>query len=208
MAQLAPVARPIGIFDRFMAHKTETLVLKERIMSMSGDSFDVRTAGGPPLLKIQGHVMSLSGRKTVSDMEGTHLFDIVKEHFCVHPTYTAEDPQGRKILQVKSSFKRAYTDARGPRRRLTRAAVMGSKATAEFRSRDGRSETLAMRGNWNTTSADIVCRSTGATAARIERRLWTAGNMFGGRQTYALVVAPGVDMALMVALCVALDESH
>lgn len=86
--------------------------------------------------------------------------------------------------------------------------VIGSKATAEFQSRDGHSETLTMSGNWRDTSADIVCEKTGAVAARIDRKLLNAREIFGGQQTYALVVAPGVDMALMVALCIALDEKN
>jgi uncharacterized protein YxjI len=85
--------------------------------------------------------------------------------------------------------------------------VIGSKATAEFTSFNGRAETLTMKGNWLDTTANIVCERTGATVARIDRKLLNAREFFGN-QTYALVVAPGVDMALMVALCVALDEKN
>lgn len=65
-----------------------------------------------------------------------------------------------------------------------------------------------MKGNWLDTSADIVCERTGVTVARIDRKLLKAREFFTSNQTYALVVAPGVDMALMVALCVALDEKN
>ncbi|UNI24551.1 hypothetical protein JDV02_010286 [Purpureocillium takamizusanense] len=191
MAQLAPVQRQLGVFDKFIAQNTETLVLKEKVLSLSGDSFDISLANGQPIFKIQGRHMSISGRKTVTDMQGNHLFDIVKEHMHIHSTYAAEDPQGNKILQVKSSFK-----------------LIGSKATAEFQSRDGQWQTLTMSGNWRDTRADIVCKNTGAVVARIDRQLLNARQLFGGQQTYALIVAPGVDMALMVALCVALDEKN
>ncbi|KAG6005984.1 hypothetical protein E4U21_007477 [Claviceps maximensis] len=65
-----------------------------------------------------------------------------------------------------------------------------------------------MTGNWLDSSAEIQCERTGATVARIDRKLLNARDFFGNQQTYALVVAPGVDMALMVALCVALDEKN
>lgn len=65
-----------------------------------------------------------------------------------------------------------------------------------------------MSGNWLDTSANIICEKTGATLARIDRKLLNARELLGGQQTYALVVAPGVDMAIMVALCVALDEKN
>lgn len=86
--------------------------------------------------------------------------------------------------------------------------VVGSKATVTFLSRDGHAETLTMSGNWRDTSADIVCESSGAVVARIDRKLLNKRELFGGQQTYALIVAPGVDMALMVAACIALDEKN
>lgn len=65
-----------------------------------------------------------------------------------------------------------------------------------------------MNGAWAGTAADIVDQKTGAVVARIDRRMFNKREIFGGQQTYALIVAPGVDMALMVAACVALDEKN
>ncbi|PHH61475.1 hypothetical protein CDD81_322 [Ophiocordyceps australis] len=192
MVQLPPVQRPIGVFDDFIAKNTETLVIKEKFWSLSGDSFDIKLANGTSIFKVHGKHLTIGGRKTVSDMSGRHLFDIVKEHLHVHETYVIEDPQGKKILEIKNALFK----------------LLGSKATAEFTSRNGETETLTMSGNWIDTSADIVCKSTGATAARIDRKLLNARELFGSQQTYALVVAPGVDMALMAAMCIALDEKN
>jgi len=77
-------------------------------MSLTGDSFDIKMQNGQPIFKIQGKVMSISGRKSVYDMGGNHLFDIVKEHLHIHATYAAVDPSGRKLLEVKSSFARKF----------------------------------------------------------------------------------------------------
>lgn len=106
MAQLQPVRNQIGVFPNFVARTTETLVLREKVMSLSGDSFDITNAAGQKFMKIQGKHMTLSGRKSVYDMNNNHLYDLVKGHFHIHSTYTAEDPQGKKILEIKSSFKR------------------------------------------------------------------------------------------------------
>jgi uncharacterized protein YxjI len=108
MAQLQPVPRPLGVFDQFIARNTETLILKEKVFSLTGDSFDVQTANGQSILKLQGRKMTISGRKSLSDMQGNHLFDIVQERLHIHTTYVAEDPKGNKILTVKSSFRRIY----------------------------------------------------------------------------------------------------
>ncbi|KAG5927772.1 hypothetical protein E4U42_001819 [Claviceps africana] len=125
MAELPQVARPIGIYQDLVAKTTETLILTEKILSLSRDSFNVTNVHGTPFMTIKCRYMSASGQ-----------------------------------------------------------------------------ETLVMTGNWGTTSADIQCERTGATVARISRAL----ELLVNRQSYTLVVAPGVDMALMVALCVALDE--
>lgn len=104
--QLQPAPRQVGIFDSFIARQTETLVLREKVMSLTGDSFEIKMANGQPILRVEGKVMSISGRKSVYDMSNNHLFDIVKEHLHIHSTFAIENPQKQKIMEVKSSFKR------------------------------------------------------------------------------------------------------
>ncbi|KAL4729144.1 hypothetical protein ACLX1H_003554 [Fusarium chlamydosporum] len=198
--QLQAAPRQVGVFKNLMAAQTETLVLKEKVMSLTGDSFDIKLANGQPILKVEGKVMSISGRKKVFDMQGNHLFSIVKELLHIHATYAVEDPQGVKIMEVKSSFKRKspyFTDC-----------IMGSKATATFTSSDGTAEILEMKGNWFDYAADIFDKSTNTVIARIDRKLLSGRDMIFGQQTYALMVAPGVDMALMAALCICMDEKN
>ncbi|KAF4446997.1 DUF567-domain-containing protein [Fusarium austroafricanum] len=189
--QLQPAPHHVGVFKSFIANQTETLVLKEKVMSLTGDSFDIKLANGQPILKVEGKVMSISGRKKVFDMNGNHLFSIVKEHFHIHTTFAVEDPQGVKLMEVKSSFK-----------------LIGSKATATFNSSDGTAEVLEMQGSWLDYSADIFDKTTNTVVARIDRKVLSGRDIFFGQQTYALIVAPGVDMALMAALCICMDEKN
>ena len=108
MAFLAPVPQPVGVFQQFIAQQPETLVLKEKVMSLSGDSFSIKLQNGTPLFQVEGKVMSISGRKIVKDMQGNHLFDIVKEHLHIHATYAVMSPDNKKIMEVKSKFSREY----------------------------------------------------------------------------------------------------
>ncbi|KAH6980950.1 tubby C-terminal-like domain-containing protein [Ilyonectria robusta] len=189
--QLPPAPREMAVFDNLIARQTETLILREKVMSLTGDSFEIKLASGQPILKVQGKVMSISGRKSIFDMAGTHLFDIVKEHLHIHTTFAIETPTGQKIMEVKSGFK-----------------LLGSKATATFTSSKGTAETLTMKGNWVDYSAEIHDQASNALVARIDRKVLSGRDLLFGQQTYALTVAPNMDMALMAALCICMDEKN
>lgn len=105
---LDPVAEPIAIFDQYVAKEPQTIVLKEKVLSVSGDSFDIKLANGEPFLKVQGAWVSFSGRKKVEDAHGKHLFDIVKELLHIRSTYAIEDTHRKKICEVKSSLTCMY----------------------------------------------------------------------------------------------------
>ncbi len=105
MATLAPTPEPIGIFPQFFAAGPEVIVLREKIFAITGDSFSIKLANGTPIMQVEGKVMSLSQRKKVMDMQGQHLFSIVKEHFHLHTTFAIESPAEQKILEVKSAIK-------------------------------------------------------------------------------------------------------
>jgi uncharacterized protein YxjI len=106
---LAPMQTPIGVFDQFIARGSETIVLKEKVLSLTGDSFSIKLANGTPLFQVEGKVMSISGRKKVRDMAGNHLFDIVKEHFHIHSTFAIKDASDNKIMEVKKKFQSQFT---------------------------------------------------------------------------------------------------
>jgi uncharacterized protein YxjI len=86
--------------------------------------------------------------------------------------------------------------------------VIGSKATATFTDRTGRPVTLGMKGGMLERSADIVDQDSGQVVARIDRQRWNSRNIIFGQNTYAVIVAPGVDSALIAALCICFDEKN
>ncbi|KAF1958157.1 hypothetical protein CC80DRAFT_408753 [Byssothecium circinans] len=189
---LPPVPQPIGIFPQFIAKAPETIVLKEHVLSLTGDSFSIKLTNGTPIVQVEGKVMSLSGRKKVLDMQGNHLFSIRKEHLHIHTTFGIEDPNQAKIMEVKSSF-----------------SIFGSKAKATFTSQNGKAEALVMKGNFFDTRAEITDEAQGGlVVARIDRKILSGKDIFFGQQTYAVEIAPGVDMALIAAMCICLDEKN
>jgi uncharacterized protein YxjI len=63
-----------------------------------------------------------------------------------------------------------------------------------------------MKGNFFNTKADITDEATKQAVATIDRKFFTAREIFTAQQTYVVTVAPNVDMALVVAMCICLDE--
>ena len=61
-----------------------------------------------------------------------------------------------------------------------------------------------MKGDWLDMTTEIKLGNT--VVARIDREMRTGWQILGGPQTYFVTVAPNVDMALMVAMCICLDE--
>ena len=86
--------------------------------------------------------------------------------------------------------------------------LTGSKTTATFTNpQTGQPQTLLMRGRFMDTTCEIVHQESGAVAALIKRKVFNMREVFG-QQTYHVTVAPGVDMALIAALCICMDEKR
>ncbi|OQE28373.1 hypothetical protein PENSTE_c003G09566 [Penicillium steckii] len=188
---LPPVARPVALFEQFIATQPTTLVLKEKVLSISKDSFDIKLENGSSILKVNGAWPSFSGRKKVEDMNGNHLYDLRKEHLHIHTTYYMQDATESKICEVRSSLK-----------------IIGSNAAATFTDIFDNEVTLRMTGNWFDRTANIVDDQSGQTVARIRRKLFQPRHIFFGQDTYIVTVAPGVDMALIAGLCICFDEKN
>lgn len=104
MADLPPLPQPTGVFTSFIAQQTEVIVVDEKGLSLSGDSFNITLANGTPLLKVQGKVFSFRQRKAVSDVAGNHLCTIrSKASSLIRQTYWVEDPSEKFIMEVKFS---------------------------------------------------------------------------------------------------------
>lgn len=71
---------------------------------------------------------------------------------------------------------------------------------------DGKDVTLEVRGSFFDRSADITWN--GQPIAKVRRDFMNMREFFGNKQTYGVEVAPGVDLALIAAIVVGLDESQ
>jgi uncharacterized protein YxjI len=78
--------------SRFIACQPQNLVITENILSLSGDSFIIKNRYDRDVFRVNGDVLSLSGRKHVRDAEGNKLFDIRKKLLTFRTAFFCEDP--------------------------------------------------------------------------------------------------------------------
>ncbi|KAI0157198.1 DUF567-domain-containing protein [Xylariaceae sp. FL1272] len=191
MSQIAPYPQQLGLFANFVARQPEVLALKEKVMSLSGDSFDIKLANNQPIFQVKGESFSLSNRQHFCDMAGNELFTLRKKLVALHTTYYAEEPNTEKVLfEVKSRFN-----------------IGGTKMICTFKNQfTGKEETLMVKGNFFDTKADITDEATGQPVATIDRKFFNASEILTGQDTYAVKVAPNVDMAIIAAMCICVDN--
>jgi len=188
---LSPSPYPIAVFPNYIARQSETIVMTEKLLSLADDSFTVKTIDGREILQVKGENLSLSHRKRVCNMQGTHLFTIRKEVMHFPASFYAEDPSGNRIFEVKGKLS------------LGTSKAVGHFANAAHQ---GQQESLFMHGSFFNAQTTITNEANNEVVALIDRKMFNARQFFGGRQTYAVTIAPGVDIALIMAMCVCLDE--
>lgn len=110
MGHLQPIYPPMGCTQYINPQNEVKLILKENILSVTGDAFDVQIDpqdGQNPYPVFKVDPSFITSKKAFYDMQGNHLFDLRKEHFhLVHKTFKAVDPQGNKFFEVKSGIQR------------------------------------------------------------------------------------------------------
>jgi hypothetical protein len=88
--------------------------------------------------------------------------------------------------------------------------VLGAKMRITFvNAADNRPVELMLNGRFRLRQATIVDASNGdAVVGEVKRESFNAGQLLMGSQTYNLTVPAGVDLALMAAICVGVDEAE
>ena len=71
---------------------------------------------------------------------------------------------------------------------------------------DGKPVILKLSGNFVASSIDITNKVTGQVVAHIDRKLLGWRELAADADTYTVTVAPGMDIAIVLAMCAALDE--
>ncbi|KAG4416951.1 hypothetical protein IFR04_009895 [Cadophora malorum] len=185
---LPPVNPALGVNPAYCVNKQTTLVMKEKVWSLSGDTFHIVDENNHEVVQCRGQTFSLSDRKEFADSSGRPLFSLRTRLLSLHKSFYAESPSGETLFEVKGKF-----------------SIGSSKMVATFVNASTKQNVeLLIKGDWFDRSATITMGNI--VVAQISRSYFNMREVFGGQQTYFVTVAPGVDLALLAAVCVCLDE--
>jgi len=185
---LAPISPPLGVNPAYCVNKQTTLVMKEKVWSLSGDTFHIVDESNHEVVQCRGQTLSLSDRKEFASSTGQPLFSLRTRLLSLHKSFYAEAPSGETIFEVKGKF-----------------SIGSSKMVATFVNASTKQNVeLLIKGDWLDRSASITMGNI--VVAQISRSYFNMREVFGGQQTYYVTVAPGVDLAMLAAICVCLDE--
>ncbi|KND00253.1 uncharacterized protein SPPG_04584 [Spizellomyces punctatus DAOM BR117] len=199
--QLQPLPHPIAAVDqRFCLQQPVSLLIKEKIFSFSGDDFSIKDATtGQVYFKVDGRaLLSLREKKTFLDAYGQPIMNMKQQLLAFVPNHTlyyGNDSQN-KILDIRAHF-----------------TLMKPKLSVNFTDKiSGIPCEIGLKGNWLARRSliwiDIGCKGEANRifVAKVTSPLLTGRTVFFDKSDYLLTVMPGIDIALLVAICVALDE--
>jgi len=192
-SSLPPTPYPVGAIPTYCTHTNEiVLKLTEKRLSWTGDDFDVHDVANQRIFKVEAKAVSMHDRKNFLDAKGVKIFSLVKRMIALHATYDAEGPDGVKLFSISKKFS------------------IGSKGKLECKfenlAHDGRKLELQLRGDWFDRSAEITL--DGVPVGRIARSFMNMREVLSDKQTYYLSVAAGVDVSMLTAIAIILDESE
>ncbi|KAL3424743.1 DUF567 domain protein [Phlyctema vagabunda] len=186
--QLQPVHPPLGVNPAYCVPQQTTLVLKEKVWSLSGDTFHIVDQNGREVVQCRGQAFSISDRKEFADTSGRPLFSLRTKLLSIHKSFYAEAPSGGHLFEVKGKF-----------------SIGSSKMIALFTNASNKAPVeLVIKGDWFDRSATISMGNI--VVAQIGRSFFNMREIFASQQSYFVTVAPNVDLALIAAICVCLDE--
>lgn len=181
---------------RFCLPQNVQLRLREKLMSFSGDDFKITDAANSAVVyfQVQGRVFSLREKKVLRDNMGVPVANMKEHLISFTPTFTvyAGDHSDRELCKFVSKF-----------------TFLKAKLSTHFNDVvTGVPHQIVLKGDWREKRCVVYMgepKQGGVPIARVFRPL-TGRSLLLGQQDYIVEISAGVDIALVVIMCIALDE--
>ncbi|KAI9635389.1 tubby C-terminal-like domain-containing protein [Dioszegia hungarica] len=191
MQRLSPQDPNIAVWPQFCVGGPLTLTVQRQAFSLTGGDFQVCDQNGVAVVICQGQAMSIRGRKVVTDSQGKELCHIRSPAFSLLRTFIVEDPAGREIVQI------------------VKRVGFGTSMKATFMNTTTSQPTsIYLHGEILGGSAILSLGKAGPPIAQLVSDFASARHIFTNAQTYAVNIAPGVDIALIAVLCITMDVTR
>ncbi|WWC96615.1 hypothetical protein V866_003485 [Kwoniella sp. B9012] len=185
---LQPVSPSIGVYSEHVAGGPTGLVLQSDPFDNNGEDFLIRDLEGRVRLVCRTNTASGKQGKVITDINGNILISL-KSKISISKSYVGEDVSGKELLKVKKKF------------------ALGSAFEASFHDAlSSKSKSIQLRGDFWVGSADMLVVS-GPLIAQFSRRKVDSQGLNPNKETYIVNVAPGVDLALITAICICFEQA-
>ncbi|WWC88205.1 uncharacterized protein L201_003110 [Kwoniella dendrophila CBS 6074] len=183
------VSPAVGVYSNHLANKPTSLVLQSNPFENGGEDFLIRDLdSGEVQLVCRTNTASGKHGKVITDVDGNILVSL-KSKIALSKSFVGEDINGKEILKVKKKF------------------ALGSAFEASFHdAQSSKSKSIQLRGDFWLGSADILIVS-GPLIAQFSRRKVESKGLNPNKETYIVNVAPGVDLALITAICICFEDA-
>jgi len=177
-------------------HTAQTFKVKEKVVSWSGDSFDVKDTAGRRRYAVHGATLTTHQRKRLVGASGEPLLGLSQQRLTLRSRMTVTDSTGRAAVTLR---KRGLVSGMG---HSTVYAWWGTDpdATAPF---------LEVKGDLfkkNYTLTEVG--GQGRPVATVQRHALGFKNFLTDKDDFTLRVEPNYDCAFLVMVVVALDEMY
>jgi uncharacterized protein YxjI len=175
-----PAGMPAGVLtaSTMPVGLAQTFVLNQKLISITGDSW-IEDGRGNHAFAVDGKLLSLHGTHVLKDLNGQPLYEISKP-LAPHVHKTMEI---KKNGQVSATVQEAIFHLGGDKFKITLAG----------------GQELTVHGNWSNREFQI---KDGAGQQVIDAsRMW-----FSIHDGYGIQIAPGFEVPLGLAICVALER--
>jgi len=191
--RLSPPRVPIQIIDYIQRQSTQSFQLKEQMITLTSNSFDIEDMTGALCFRVKGKLLTLHHRKFLEDSKGNQIIEMEHAVFTLHrQVKLLAGPKGNTTVAI------------------ARSKVMGTLSEVSVwlgdKIREDLPDILAKGFFW--------CREfrfhnrDGDLIAQVTRECLSINAADAGNDKYILHVAPDVDSALMVALVLCIEEFH
>jgi len=190
----APKTPLVVTSERFVNEQPVTLLLKEKIRSLSGDDFTIKDLNDVSYFKCKGKTFNFKDKKLVVDLYDTPLFTIKDNKVIAlkRKMFVYEGDDTNNVLATVRPQK----------------AFFCRKFTVEFVNKTtGKEETIVVKSDLPGNSCGVFYgeeKEGAPLLCKIYKKI--DAKIFINRQNYFVEIAENVDIAFMIAVAICFDE--